>query len=158
MAQHLWFDQTIEDVIASLKHDINYCYINTDEYKYAEMLKALNKFETFYYNGDQHRINYLSDLQHKFNALKIIAKEFIDKFDKVIHFGSIISDYKECANQSAPCYLCSDKNKTTFINYIVETNCKHTFHLKCFNDDHARWVAGSDNCPYCKKSYYEMRN
>ena len=170
MAQHLWFDHAIEEVIASLKHDLNYCYIHTDDYKYDEMLKALNKFETFYYNGDQYRINYLSELQRKYDALKIIAhrytndhmfKEFIEKLDKVKSLDgySIISDYKECADQLAHCNLCNNKNKTTFMNYIVETNCKHTFHLKCFNDDYyARWVAGADTCPYCKKSYYELRN
>ena len=170
MAQHLRFNHIIEEVIGSLKHDLNYCYIHTDDYKYDEMLKALNKFETFYYNGDQYRINYLPELQRKYDALKIIAKryandymfkEFIETLDKVkqVDEYSIMFDYIECADQLAHCNLC-DNHNTTFMNYIVETVCNHTFHLKCIRkyiyDCNARWSEDFAACPYCKKPYHEL--
>ena len=168
----LWYNHIIEKVIRALKNDLNYCHIQTNDYKYDEMLKALNQLEMFYYKGDQCRLNYIPELQRKYDALKIIAKRYtndymfkelsdtLDKVKKVDEHCSIVYNYKECADQLVHCILC-DNHNTTFMNYMVETACNHTFHVKCIrkyiSDCNARWCQDYDACPYCKRPYHELQ-
>jgi hypothetical protein len=42
------------------------------------------------------------------------------------------------------CGICLENS-----NELIETNCKHIFHLECLN----KWFSHSENCPTCRKEF-----
>lgn len=168
---------TTDDTIEGLIDDITYLLIpqsyNNSQHiwlqTYGKMYGAITGFKTFLNHGDKAKINFINELQRRYDKIKSVAEQIIIRYPKQEIFSVLLqilnkvkdvddhiismNGYTECEDQTQHCNICMEDNHAhdnTFGNYMVVTDCNHTFHVGCIR----QWLSVATTCPCCRQELH----
>ena len=164
-----------DEKIEGLIDDISYLLIPPDFNKprlwlqtYGKMYGAIKGFLNFLNYGDKAKLNFIDELQRRYDKLKSVAENIIIRYPRQTIFSVLLEilnkvkdvddhiisgpGYMECEDQTQHCNICMEDNHAhdnTFGNYMIATDCNHTFHVGCIR----HWLTVSKTCPCCRQEF-----